>query len=112
MIEKIHFNPKKPENHNIYISNLKNNYAMIYNGNKWMICDREDSIQSLIDENEGILEQKIEEWLENGNEYPEIMKKFNRYIEKKEDDRVLNKVKNEIRIMLFNNRDMIPSKLT
>ena len=112
LIEKIHFNPKKPENHNIYISNLKNNYVMIYNGNKWMICDREDSIQSLIDENEGILEQKIEEWLENGNEYPEIMKKFNRYIEKKEDDRVLNKVKNEIRLMLFNNRDMIPSKLT
>ena len=110
LIEKIHFNPKKPENHNIYISNLKNNYAMIYNGSKWMICDREDSIQSLIDQNEGILEQKIEEWLENGNEYPEIMKKFNRYIEKKEDDRVLNKVKNEIRLMLFNNRDMISSK--
>ena len=83
---------------------------MIYNGSKWMICDREDSIQSLIDQNEGILEQKIEEWLENGNEYPEIMKKFNRYIEKKEDDRVLNKVKNEIRLMLFNNRDMISSK--
>ena len=110
LIEKIHFNPKKPENHNIYISNLKNNYAMIYNGSKWMICDREDSIQSLIDQNEGILEQKIEEWLENGNEYPEIMKKFNRYIEKKEDDKVLNKVKNEIRLMLFNNRDMIASK--
>ena len=57
--KKIHFNPTKPENHNIYISNLKNNYVMIYNGNKWLIRDRDDSIQDIIDKNEGIIEQKM-----------------------------------------------------
>ena len=41
LIEKIHFNPKNPENHNIYISNIKNNYAMLYNGNKWILKDRD-----------------------------------------------------------------------
>ena len=107
LIEKIHFNPKKPENHNIYISNLKNNYVMIYNGSKWMINDREESIQNLIDEKESIIEQKLEEWIENGERYPEIMNKFNRYLEKKENDTVLNKVKGEIKLMLFNNRDLI-----
>jgi len=55
LIEKIHFNPKKPENHNIYISNLKNNYVMIYNGYKWMLNDREESIQNLIDEKKSII---------------------------------------------------------
>ena len=93
LIKKIHFNPTKPENHNIYISNLKNNYVMIYNGNKWLIRDRDDSIQDIIDKNEGIIEQKIEEWIENGKDYPDIMKKFNKYLEKKENDRVLNKIK-------------------
>jgi hypothetical protein len=107
LIEKIHFNPKKPENHNIYISNLKNNYVMIYNGNKWMINDRDESIQNLIDDKELIMEQKLEEWIENGNQYPDIMKKFNRYIEKKENDKVLNKVKAEIKLLLFNNRDIM-----
>ena len=107
LIEKIHFNPKKPENHNIYISNLKNNYVMIYNGNKWMLNDREESIQNLIDEKESIIEQKLEEWIENGKNYPDIMKKFNRYLEKKENDTVLNKIKGEIKLMLFNNRDII-----
>jgi hypothetical protein len=63
LIEKIHFNPNKPENHNIYISNLKNNYVMIYNGKKWMINDRDESIQNLIDEKESIIEQKLEEWI-------------------------------------------------
>jgi len=107
LIEKIHFNPKKPENHNIYISNLKNNYVMIYNGYKWMLNDREESIQNLIDEKESIIEQKLEEWIENGRQYPDIMKKFNRYLEKKENDTVLNKIKDEIKLMLFNNRDLI-----
>ena len=110
LIEQIHFNPKKPENHNIYISNLKNNYVMIYNGNKWMINDREESIQNLIDEKESIIEQKLEEWIENGQQYPDIMKKFNRYLEKKENDKVLNKIKSEIKMMLFNNRDIVSTK--
>jgi len=107
LIEKIHFNPQKPENHNIYISNLKNNYTMVYDGNKWNIKDRDESIQSLIDDKEGMIEQKLEEWIENGNKFPEIMNKFNRYIEKKENNVVINKIKNEIKLLLFNNRDLI-----
>jgi hypothetical protein len=107
LIEKIHFNPKKPENHNIYISNLKNNYAMIYDGNKWTLKDREDEINKLIDDKEMIIEQKLEEWIENGEKYPDAMKKFSRYLEKKENDKVLNKVKSEIKLMLFNNRNVV-----
>ena len=107
LIEKIHFNPKKPENHNIYISNLKNNYAMIYDGNKWTLKDREDEINKLIDDKEMIIEQKLEEWIENGEKYPDAMKKFSRYLEKKENDKVLNKVKSEIKLMLFNNRTVV-----
>jgi len=35
------------------------------------------------------------------------MKKFRKYIDKKENDVVLNKIKGEIKLMLFNNRDII-----
>ena len=35
------------------------------------------------------------------------MKKFERYIEKKENDIVINKIKEEIKLMLFNNRNVI-----
>ena len=44
---------------------------------------------------------------ENSDKYPTIMKKFTRYIDKKENDTVLNKIKSEIKLMLFNNRDII-----
>ena len=107
LIEKIHFNPKKPENHNIYISNIKNNYVMLYDGNKWVLKNRDEVINELIDEKEIIIEQKLEEWIENGNQYPDIMKKFNRYIEKRENDKILNKIKDEIKLILFNNRKLI-----
>jgi hypothetical protein len=42
LIEKVHFDVNKPQNHNIYISNLKNKYIMIYDGNKWECKDREN----------------------------------------------------------------------
>ena len=48
MIEKIHFNPKKPENHNVYISNIKNKYAMVYDGNKWNLKNQDETIGDLI----------------------------------------------------------------
>ena len=61
----------------------------------------------MLESNTNILEDKIEDWLETGKEYPEIMNKFNSYLEKKENDVVLNKIKQEIKFILFNNRKMI-----
>ena len=104
LIKRIHFDPKKPENHNIYISNIKNKYIMIYDGNKWYLNDQDETIDDIIDTNEFVLEQKLEEWIEKGKDYPEIMRKFNRYLEKKEKDEVINKIKDEIKLLLYNNR--------
>ena len=107
LIKKIHFNPKKPENHNIFISNIKNNYVMVYDGKKWNLQNRNESIGDLIDEKELIIDQKLEEWVANGNQYPDIMNKFNNYLHKKENDDILNKIKDEIQLLLFNNRSLI-----
>ena len=106
LIKKIHFNSKKPENHNIYISNIKNKYIMVYDGDKWNLSNQNETIDDLIDTNEFVIEQKLEEWLENGREYPDIMKKFNRYLEKKEKDEVKNAIKEEIKLVLYNNREV------
>ena len=107
LVKKLHFNPTKPENHNIYISNIKNNYVMKYDGEKWNLEDQEDAIDTLIDDKQLILEQKLEEWIENGKNYPEIMEKFNRYIEKRDNNDVINVIKQEIKLLLFNNRHVI-----
>tara|TARA_B100000902_G_scaffold399180_1_gene468833 strand:- start:226 stop:1245 length:1020 start_codon:yes stop_codon:yes gene_type:complete len=111
LIEKIHFDVNKPENHNVYISNLKNKYVMMYDGDKWKCKDRDEQIDSLIDDNQGVIEYKLEEWIENGNKYPEMMRKFNRYIEKKDNNVVINKIKDEIKLILYNNRYKINKEI-
>ena len=107
LIKMIHLDPKKPENHNVYISNLKNGYIMVYNGENWDTLSREEVIEDIINDRECLIQDRVEDWLENGKNYPIIMKKFERYLDKKEKNVVLNKIKEEIRFMLFNNRNMI-----
>ena len=107
LIRKIHFNPKKPENHNIYISNLKNSYVMVYMNNKWKVKNRDETISRMIDDKQVMLEKKIQEWVESGIQYPKVMAKFSRYIEKREQNDVINAIKEDIKLMLYNNRNMI-----
>ena len=40
MTENIHFNSKYPEFHNVYISNMNQKYAMVYNGKGWILKDK------------------------------------------------------------------------
>ena len=49
---------------------------MLYDGCKWNLQNRDEAIINLIDDKELIMEQKLEEWIENGKNYPDIMKKF------------------------------------
>ena len=103
LIEKIHFNPAKPENMNFYISNLKDKYLMVYDNGNWNIKNKNE-LDYLYDEKEMMLEQ----WLgEEQHKYPELKEKFDRYLHNKEDDDVLNMIKEEIKLMIFNKKNMI-----
>ena len=63
---------------NIYISNLKNKYVMVYENDKWELRDFFDNIY----EHKEIL---LEEWIENEqNNYPELREKFEQYLDNKE----------------------------
>jgi len=101
MIEKVHFNPSKPENMNIHISNMKDKYIMIYDGFQWNIADRKREIDYLYDEKEMMLE----EWLES-NPDKVLRDKFMKYLNNKEDDECVNQIKEEIKMMLYNKQSV------
>lgn len=101
MIEKVHFNPSKPENMNIHISNMKDKYIMIYDGVQWNIADRKREIDYLYDEKEMMLE----EWLES-NPDKVLRDKFMKYLNNKEDDECVNQIKEEIKMMLYNKQSV------
>ena len=101
LIEKVHFNDKKPENKNIYISNIKSNYVMLYKNDKWQIVTRKAQIDNLYEYNEIVLEEWYENYKDKNNE---MIKSFERYLKYKEDDEVINRIKQDILLMLYNNR--------
>ena len=101
MIEKVHFNPNKPENMNVYISNMKDKYMMVYQNNKWMLTNK-DHLDRIYDDKESMIEQWIEE-----NKDPEMKKFFNRYLDLKKDNKTMEMITEEIKLLMFNNKNLI-----
>ncbi len=102
LIEKIHFNPSKPENMNIYISNMKDKYLMVYDGINWNLANKRDELDKLYEEKEILLE----EWLDQ-NEDKEMKDKFLKYLNNKETDECINRIKDEIKLLMYNKKQNI-----
>jgi hypothetical protein len=65
LIDTVHFNPEYPEFHNVYISSMKNKYAMMYDGNDWTLVMKNDLIDKLYDDKRNYIEENLEDFLES-----------------------------------------------
>ena len=104
LIEKVHFNKDKPENMNIYISSIKGNYIMVYKDNEWQIANRKEQLDNLFDSNETVLEIWHDEYKEK---YPHIINSFKKYLNNKEGNDLIDRVKQDILLMLYNKRHIV-----
>ena len=102
LVEHVHFNKNKPENHNIYISNIRTNYVLIYDGIDWKLKEKDDILQQLMDDKTAILSDKFDELLTELDE-PSI-KKFQRFLDNQDENSVITGIKNDLKLMLYNNR--------
>jgi hypothetical protein len=75
---------------------------MLYNGKNWNITNKK-VIDSIYDDKEMMLDQ----WMDEQHKYPELKEKFERYINNKEKDDTLNMIKDEIKLMMYNNKNLI-----
>lgn len=105
LTETLHFNPKYPEYHNIYISNIKDKYAMMYDGKNWELTMKEDLINKIYDDKKNYIEDNIEEFLDSLS--PSRRKALERWLETDESDNKISKIKEEIKLLLYNKRDFI-----
>lgn len=105
LIETVHFNPKKPENMNIYISSHKGKHILVYRDDTWQIHDKNKEIDNLYEMNEISLENWYDE---NKEKFPDKVKSFERYLKNKDDDDTLiRSIKDEIIRMLYNKRILV-----
>ena len=100
MIEKIHFDPEKPENMNLYISNIKSNHIMMYKDNKWTLTHNKE-LHTVYEEKEYL----IECWIEDKDD--ETSKKYSKYLKIKDKENELKTIYDDIKLMMFNNKNLI-----
>ena len=79
---------------------------MIWNGEKWDLINRKDIIDDMYDDGSNILIEKMEE-LENSNIEENIKRKFRRFIEKKEEENIKSMIKEDIKLLLYNKKEVI-----
>ena len=108
ILEKVHFDPEKPENHNVVISSMNNKYIKLHDGQNWNIRGREETVEDLFADAEDLLENKLESWHEEENPQSEwATKKYQIYLEVKEKAELYKKIKQELKLLLFNSRKLI-----
>jgi uncharacterized C2H2 Zn-finger protein len=98
-----HFSSKKPENSNVYISDLKGHYAVLYNGEQWNIEDKNEMLQNLYDTNCGQLMDKYEDLKDELDEV--TVRKYNRFVETMDEPETENNAKEEIKKILYNDKE-------
>ena len=112
IVEKVHFNPKKRENNNIYITNLKSEYMQVFNGTEWETQLTEDFLNFLVQDNADRIEDKIEEWHDTNHiysteEYESVLDKYPRFLDRLSEVKyVSSKVRREVKLILFNKRKL------
>jgi hypothetical protein len=108
LTEILHFNPKYPEYHNVYISNMKDKYAMTYDGKDWNLIIKEDLINKIYDDKKNYIEENLDDFVDSLS--TSRMNALNRWIETDDEDDRISKIKHEIKLLLYNKRDMVESK--
>jgi hypothetical protein len=102
LISDVHFNKHKPEHCNVYISNIRDKYVMIYDGEDWILKEQDNIITDLLETKKDYLIGKFEDLTEKLSS--RTIKKFRRFLDREDDDAVVNSIKQEIKLLLYNQR--------
>jgi len=103
LLEKIHFDPKHPENHNIKITNKKLPYASVMGNNqKWKTVDRKDAIESMVLNGYNMLDER---YIDNKDKFStQKQDNFEGFQSKFESDdkELMKQIKTEVDMMVLN----------
>lgn len=108
LIDYVHFNKKHPENHNIMLSNLRSNLINIHDKDHWILCNKQEVINELIDKKFVILDEMFDKL----NSNPETMipdskslgfRRFKKSIEDNDKSK-LQYLQEQVELQLYNNR--------
>jgi hypothetical protein len=104
LTETMHFNPKYPEFHNVYIRSMKEKYAMLYDGNSWTMVMKDDLIDKMYDNKRDYIEENLEDFI---NSLTNSQRKaLQRWMDVDDNFPYIKKVKDDIKLLMYNKREM------
>ena len=106
-IEKIHFDENMPSNHNICITNLQSNNLYICDDNEWLVKNKKEELERFILKKYNILTEKCCELEEKKIISENIVNDFMKFTKNYEDTEAKKITKNDIMLMIYNNRKKI-----
>lgn len=105
LVNDIHFNPKIPQNHNIYNPTASSNgkHIRVYRNDTWEIVDKHEEIENLIRDKE----INLNDWFEKGDiKCRKFLKRYKEYVAWSKEEDNLNIVKKTIEYMLYNKKNI------
>lgn len=95
LIEMTHYNPDIPENMNVQYTNLKYDRTKIKENGQWIY--KNHGVDDIYDKYESVLD----EWIDNeGKNYPNATKKYEKYLENKK--KMIQEIKRELKLLMRN----------
>ncbi len=105
LIQKIHFSECEPENHNIYTSNIRSTYIIVFTGKQWNIKNRDKIIDDIYKKTMSILSNKFNTLKDK---LPDaIVQKFSMFLDSTHKTQISNNIKREIMMLLYNKRHIV-----
>ena len=110
-IEKVHFNPKHPENSNLRITNKKDSLIQVRKKNKWIFDDKMNVISTLLADKYSLLEQHLSEI--NQNNLSEADKRIISRFRNNYEDNVgyVKELLKKIELLILNNSNLSKNKI-
>ena len=105
LTEAIHFNPKYPQFSNIKRNNFNmKNKIMYHNGAKWITTSDPNMIDDLYNKKREFIEENFDDYRDKLTKYD--IARLKRWLSVKDDDYRITRIKDELRELLFNNKNI------
>lgn len=87
---------------------MRDNHVLIFDGHEWQLKERDDVLQEMIENKADMLSEKFDELIDTLDE--STIKKFKRFLDEKDDDNVVDQIKKDLKLMLYNNKKITEIK--
>jgi len=101
----VHYNDKRPQYHNIYSSNIKGKHIITYDGERWKLVDKLETIDYIVNKYGDVIERKYAELKDELSEH--TIRKLDRFIDQYCDKEVMDRYKEDLTLLMYNNKHKV-----